>query len=131
MLSYTVITFTVSEARALLPALKELISQVLQITERLEGQRAVVEKFAKYSANDSGGPEGTAYLETLAGMRNCLDQIQETGCMVKSLEEGLIDFPHLKDGREVYLCWKYGEEDIFFWHEVNEGFPGRVPLIED
>ena len=123
--------FTVAEVRELLPSLKKLVGQVIEITEKLEEQRGVVEKFAESSANDSGGPEGTAYLEGLAVIRNCLDRIQETGCMVKSLEEGLIDFSHLKDGREVYLCWRYGEEDILYWHEMDEGFLGRVPLVEE
>lgn len=123
--------FTVAEARELLPTLRGLVGQVVHITQKIEEQRRVVERFAENSANDSGGPEGTAYLKGLAVMRNCLDQIQETGCMIKSLEDGLIDFSHLKDGREVYLCWRYGEEDILYWHEVDEGFTGRVPIVEE
>ena len=107
------------------------MGQVVHITQKIEEQRRVVERFAETSANDSGGPEGTAYLKGLAVMRNCLDQIQETGCMIKSLEDGLIDFSHLKDGREVYLCWRYGEEDILYWHEVDEGFTGRIPIVEE
>jgi len=123
--------FTVAEVRELLPTLKKLVGQVIETTERLEQQREVVEKFAEASANDSGGPEGAVYLEGLALMRNHLGQIQETGCIVKSLEDGLIDFSHLKDGREVYLCWKFGDEDILFWHGVDEGFQGRMPLVEE
>lgn len=57
-------------------------------------------------------------------------EIQETGCVVKDLDEGLVDFPSLRDGREVYLCWKLGEERIAYWHGLEEGFAGRKPLDE-
>ncbi|MEE8349025.1 MAG: DUF2203 domain-containing protein [Acidobacteriota bacterium] len=123
--------FTVVQVQALLPTLKELVGQVVQISEKLEGQRAVVEKFAESSANDSGGREGGPYLKGLTLMHDSLEQIRSMGCMVKSVELGLIDFPHLKDGREVYLCWKYGEEDILYWHEVDQGLMGRIPLAEE
>jgi len=57
-----------------------------------------------------------------------VEKIQETGCVVKDLDEGLVDFPALLEGREVYLCWKLGEERIAFWHGLEEGFAGRKPL---
>ena len=56
------------------------------------------------------------------------DAISERGILVKGIEPGLVDFPSLKDGREVYLCWREGEAQIDFWHEVDTGFPGRQPL---
>ena len=59
-----------------------------------------------------------------------MNKIQETGCVVKDLDEGLVDFPSLIEGEEVYLCWKLGEEHIDFWHGVDEGFAGRKPLDE-
>ena len=62
--------------------------------------------------------------------RSLASQIQKSGCVLKSIEEGLVDFPHLKNGREVYLCWKYGEDDIRFWHEVDSGFGGRNPISD-
>jgi len=60
-----------------------------------------------------------------------IKQIHEIGCVVKDLDEGLVDFPTLRDGREVYLCWKLGEEHIGYWHGLDEGFAGRKPLDED
>jgi hypothetical protein len=57
-----------------------------------------------------------------------LDEIQETGCVIKDLEMGLVDFPSLRGGEEVYLCWKLGEEHIGYWHGIEEGFAGRKPL---
>ncbi len=122
--------FTVEEARQLLPSLKELMGQVMVISHRLEEYREVVQELADSASSNTGGPEGTAYLDIVISLQSCLRQLQETGCVLKSLQDGLVDFPHLKEGREIYLCWKYGEEDIRFWHEVDEGFAGRTPLLE-
>ena len=122
--------FTVEEARQLLPSLKELMGQVMVISHRLEKYRDVVQELADSASSNTGGPEGTAYLDIVISLQSCLTQLQETGCVLKSLQDGLVDFPHLKEGREIYLCWKYGEEDIRFWHEVDEGFSGRTPLLE-
>ena len=122
--------FTVEEARQLLPSLKELMGQVMVISHRLEEYRDLVQELADSASSNTGGPEGTAYLDIVISLQSCLTQLQDTGCVLRSLQDGLIDFPHLKQGREIYLCWKYGEEDIRFWHEVDEGFAGRTPLLE-
>lgn len=61
-------------------------------------------------------------------LEEAVNQIQETGCVVKDIEAGLIDFPSLRDGQEVYLCWKLGEKRIEYWHSMEEGFAGRKPL---
>ncbi len=122
--------FTVEEARKLLPSLKELMGQVMVISHRLEKYREVVQQLADSASSNTGGPEGTSYLKIVISLQSCLTQLQETGCVLRSLQDGLVDFPHLKQGREIYLCWKYGEEDIRFWHEVDEGFAGRTPLLD-
>jgi len=57
-----------------------------------------------------------------------VDEIQQTGCVVKDLDTGLVDFPSLRRGEKVYLCWKLGEERIGYWHGIEEGFAGRKPL---
>jgi len=62
------------------------------------------------------------------GLKEALEEIQEYGCVVKDLDIGLIDFPTLFRGEEVYLCWKLGESGIRFWHGVQEGFRGRKPI---
>ena len=56
------------------------------------------------------------------------DQIQDLGVLVKDINLGLLDFPALREGQEVYLCWQYGEGEIAFWHEVEAGFAGRQPI---
>ncbi len=122
--------FTVEEARQLLPVLKKLVGRAIFLSARLREQQDVVQSLADAASNNTGSPEGTAYLETLIQLENYLHQIKGTGCVVKSVEEGLVDFLHLKEGREVYLCWKHGEEDIGYWHEVDAGFAGRTPLLK-
>ncbi|HUI74475.1 MAG TPA: DUF2203 domain-containing protein [Candidatus Acidoferrum sp.] len=65
----------------------------------------------------------------LAGsMKSALDRILETGCLVKDLDVGLLDFPAIINNEEVYLCWKLGEDRIRFYHRQDEGFAGRKPL---
>ncbi|HUY13078.1 MAG TPA: DUF2203 domain-containing protein [Terriglobia bacterium] len=66
--------------------------------------------------------------KVMARIEEIIKTIQETGCVVKDFEEGLVDFPALVGGEEVYLCWKQGEERIGFWHGIDEGFAGRKPL---
>jgi hypothetical protein len=61
-------------------------------------------------------------------LRSALDQILETGCIIKDLDVGLLDFPSMIDNEEVYLCWKLGEDRIRFYHRQDEGFAGRKPL---
>ncbi|HLI30136.1 MAG TPA: DUF2203 domain-containing protein [Terriglobia bacterium] len=66
--------------------------------------------------------------ESVAKLEEAVNRIQETGCVVKDLDTGLVDFPAMRDGREVYLCWKLGERRIEYWHGIDEGFAGRKPL---
>ncbi len=63
-----------------------------------------------------------------AALKQTIEKIQEFGCLVKDLDIGLIDFPTLFQGEEVYLCWKLGEVGIRFWHGIHEGFRGRKPI---
>lgn len=67
----------------------------------------------------------------VSNLEEAVNRIQEIGCVVKDLDAGLVDFPTLRDGREVYLCWKLGEKRIEYWHGLEEGFAGRKPLDED
>jgi hypothetical protein len=61
-------------------------------------------------------------------LKSSLDRILETGCVIKDLEVGLLDFPSVIDNEEVYLCWKLGEDRIRFYHRQDEGFAGRKPI---
>ena len=72
----------------------------------------------------------TAHDEAAQRLVAIINRIQETGVLVKDLDIGLVDFPSLMEGEEIYLCWKLGEERIAFWHGTDEGYTGRKPLDE-
>ena len=69
--------------------------------------------------------------EALRTLRDVIGQIEASGCVVKDLDIGLVDFPALLGDEEVYLCWKLGEDSIDYWHRVEEGFAGRKPVGDD
>ncbi len=122
--------FTLDEARQLLPLIKQLVGRAVDLSQEMQGYEKEVRRLGENSASNSGSPAGTSYLECLLALRQCIDKIQQAGCLVQSVQDGLIDFPHWKDDREVYLCWRYGEDDIRYWHEVEAGFAGRQPIEE-
>lgn len=122
--------FTLEEARQLLPRIKELAGRAVHLSGRLQGFEADVRRLADKAVGNSGGAAGTAYFECLLALRQCIEQIQETGCLVKSAQDGLVDFPHWRNDREVCLCWRHGEDDIEYWHEIEAGFAGRKPIEE-
>ncbi len=123
--------FTISEARSLLPKVRGLTEEMVRLARQLHSLHPHIRGLAERGVENTGGPEGTLYLSYLLRMQNCVSRIRRLGCLVKGVEDGLVDFPHLKDGREVCLCWKLGEDDIHFWHEADAGFAGRRPLEEE
>ncbi len=123
--------FSVREARRLLPRVKPWAARMVRLAGGLEQFREEVKRFSEKGSANAGGPAGTAYVENLVALQACVRELQQLGCLVKGVQEGLVDFPHWMEGREVYLCWKHGEDDIRYWHEVDAGFAGRTPIAEE
>lgn len=69
--------------------------------------------------------------EAASKLKSAIEDVQELGCLVKDLDIGLLDFPTLYKGTEVYLCWRLGEARIEYWHGVDEGFRGRKPIDDE
>jgi len=127
--------FTAEEANEALlevrPLTEELVGHRRALVELQERQSAVTARIAGNGGNVEPHEleEVQAQLdEEVAGIARCVARIHEVGALVKDLDDGLVDFPATRDGREVLLCWRLGEDEIGFWHGLDEGFSGRKPL---
>jgi hypothetical protein len=121
--------FTVEEANRLIPQIKALVEELRLGRRRLLNHRPTAEAMAHKAGGNGGGSDAAMYLADYSRtFRGVLAQLQDRGVVLKDIERGLIDFPHRRGDREVYLCWEYGEERIGYWHETDSGYSGRQPL---
>jgi len=131
--------FTLAEAQSLLPAVDRLLRQVLDSKTAYEDAERTIQELNEHVMVMGGvvvdrrrALDNKARRDTAAAkLREAIEGVQETGCLIKDLDIGLVDFPTLFRGVEVYLCWKLGEAGIEFWHGVDEGFRGRKPIDQD
>ena len=119
--------YTLEQATALLPRVQELIEVMRAARDRL-GDREAREALAEAGPGNGGGAPGRTVSEGFLELRESMLELRERDVVLRDLDRGLIDFPALRDGQEVYLCWLEGEDEIGFWHEPGAGFAGRQPL---
>ena len=126
--------FTLDEANALLPRLSDLL---LQIQKRKAKHDQLQQKAAEYAQRMSSNGHliekelnetRQELAKAAAEVNSLIEKVQELGCEVKDIDQGLVDFRTERHGREVYLCWKLGEPAVRWWHELETGFAGRHPL---
>lgn len=86
------------------------------------------EALAEAGPQNGGGSPGRLVSEAFVELRAALRQLQEAEVVLRDLDRGLVDFPSVREGREVYLCWLEGEPEIGYWHDLEAGFDGREPL---
>ena len=122
--------FTVKEANALLPKLEELLRDITFHRDRMREKAPHLEPILKSSIFNGGGRVGSEYGVGAYNLYLGIARIRELGVLLKDLDMGLLDFPHEKDGRIVFLCWHPPEERIGYWHEIQDGYGGRKPLRE-
>ena len=120
--------FSVEEANDLLPELKVLLEQMLAARQRIVDGRKTWEPMMEKARGNGGGASGKQLFKDSDKIQVTLEQINEWGIIIKDVDTGLVDFPALRHGREVYLCWRLGEPHVEYWHEVDAGFAGRQPL---
>jgi hypothetical protein len=128
--------FTLEEANAALTELRPIVERMVQHRRNLTAaQVRQTELVTRIAGN--GGDMVPSDLHDLAetiqreadAISDCAEQINQAGAQVKSLEEGLLDFPAKRGDEDVLLCWKLGEGEIRFWHGTDEGYSARKPLL--
>jgi hypothetical protein len=131
--------FTLAEAQGLIPRVDRLLRQALESKAAYEAAERAIQQFTERVMVMGGvvvdrrhALENKARRDSAAKqLRTAVEGVQEMGCLIKDLDIGLVDFPTLFRGVEVYLCWKLGEAGIGYWHGVDEGFRGRKAIDKD
>jgi hypothetical protein len=120
--------FTLQEASDVLENIRPLMEEIVAISKKIIASQPVIWPVIQRSAGNGGNPTLSKLARDFDHLDDLLHRVQAAGALVKDLATGLLDFPALRDGQEVYLCWKVGEEQIGYWHEVEAGFAGRQPI---
>jgi hypothetical protein len=122
--------FTIQEANALLPEVRVILANIQRAHRKLSRYRDQAKKAAEAADLGGGGmAEGVAYALVLTELTVQISDLEALGVQIKDFERGLVEFPSLREGRVVLLCWQLGEGDeLEWWHDVDAGFAGRTPL---
>jgi len=120
--------FTLQEANEALVSIRPWMDEIQSIRQEILRHQPEIWSVMEKSAGNGGNPILSSMVKTFDRLDALVHSIQDLGVLIKDINTGLLDFPALKEGREVYLCWKYGEGDIQFWHEVADGFAGRQSI---
>lgn len=117
--------YTPREANELLTVVRPMVEEMMQIGERIRARQPEMWEVAAKAAGNGGSQALNELLPEFDRLYTLLHRLQDLGVEVKDAATGLVDFRCVRQGREVYLCWKYGEDSIRFWHEIEAGFQGR------
>jgi hypothetical protein len=122
--------FSVEEANALLPTVRGTLRRIQRAHTRLLSCQEMAKQAAEAAEHGGGGMvSGVSYAAILMELTALMSEIEALGVQLKDFTRGLVDFPSLRDGRVVLLCWQLDEGDtVEWWHEVDAGYAGRTPL---
>jgi len=121
--------FTLKEANAMLPSAIKKFGNIVNIKNEVTRIQSEMESKARYMSSFKDYVIKKQELNSaISNLYKAVENLESTGVVIKSIDEGLLDFPSLRFDEEIWLCWKDGETEIRFWHGKEEGFMGRKPV---
>ncbi len=120
--------FTPEEANHALPQVRLLVAQIMQARETIIAAQPELWPVLEKSIGNRGSKKAGELLSEFQRVEQGVKALQTIGCVLKDMSIGLVDFPALREGREVLLCWKYDEPEVMFWHDLQSGYQGRKRL---
>ena len=120
--------FTAEEANQVLPQVRSLINQILQARQKIIEARPDLLPVLERSIGNGGSKKAGEVIVDFKRLEDGVLALQDLGCVLKDLSTGLVDFPAIRDGREILLCWKHDEPQVMYWHDLESGFAGRQRL---
>jgi hypothetical protein len=119
--------YTIEEANALLPEIRDQLAEIRIVRDQLVANWEQAEPVLAAAPMNGGGSHAANYVTDLSELSGHLRWFSRRGILLKDIDRGLVDFPALRDGREVLLCWESAEEEVAFWHDLETGYAGREP----
>ncbi len=120
--------FNVGEANRSLVLVKRIVADMVRYYARLSDLQETLEAAAACGARKQSDTAREELLRTVEKLQTCLEELEDIGVELKDWSRGIVDFPCMVDGQEVFLCWEYGQDQVSFWHEVQDGYAGKQPL---
>ena len=117
--------FSLEEANSALEIIRPMMEEIQSLRSNIMAHQPDVWPAIERSAGNGGNPALSKLVKDFERLDDLLHGILATGAQVKDVKTGLLDFPAWRNDHEVCLCWKYSEEKIAFWHEIEDGFAGR------
>lgn len=119
--------YSVEEARALLPDVRRWLERLYKIRAEMDDNDQTVSRLLA-AGHDVGGSRVNRLVRGMTDLKLVIDEFRSRDILIKDLDRGLIDFPAIIGGKEVFLCWEKGEADIEYWHDLDAGYAGREKL---
>jgi len=120
--------FSLEKANQVLTQIRPMIAELLKLRQEILEKQPQAWPIVEKSAGNGGGKMASELVQAFNRIDDLVKAVNATGAILKDINSGLVDFLALRDGREVYLCWRFGEPEIQYWHDPQAGFAGRQPI---